>query len=104
MVLAPQAQLFFLGTYDAPLAQFLVTGYFPVRELPVFTEYDVETHPEDAQADYRYGKKEYFHLEALEIREQRLSGYSEHRGDLHHFESGAVAQADYTLDKGFVCS
>lgn len=97
MVFAPQAQLFFFGAYYAPLAQFLVTGYFPVRELPVFPEYDVETHPEDAQANYRYCKKEYFHLEALEFREQGLSGYSEHRGNLHHLESGAVAKADYSL-------
>lgn len=102
MVFAPETQFFFLGAYNATLAQFLVTGNLPVRELPILTEYDIEAHSEDAEAHYCYGKEEYFHLETLEIRKQRLAGHGEHRRHLHHLERGSVAQTYDTLHQRLV--
>ena len=98
MILAPQPEFLLLGADYSALAEFLVSGNLTVRKW-LLAEYDVEAHPEDAEADNGYGKQEYFHLQTLEIGQQRLSGNCEHGRNLHHLECSAVAQFHNALDQ-----
>ena len=57
---------------DAELAHFLVLADFGFGKFAVFPEYDVETHPENAQADDEYGDEKGFHGLENELGADRL--------------------------------
>lgn len=57
---------------DAHPAHVLIGTHICLRELAVLPEYDVETHPENAQADDEYGDEKGFHGLENELGADRL--------------------------------